>query len=89
MGKAALKMGLEGLYYLGEILRKHEKQRSTGLFCQRPEKWVPKTDGYLRAVIGLFLPVFQCGFFKRKYHQLNLESVKNVQLKSENLLTQD
>nr|KAF6415947.1 integrin subunit alpha E [Molossus molossus] len=30
----------------------------------------------------------KCGFFKRKYRQLNLESIRKAQLKSENLLTE-
>ncbi|XP_032945428.1 integrin alpha-E isoform X2 [Rhinolophus ferrumequinum] len=45
--------------------------------------------GGLLVLTVIIIILFKCGFFKRKYQQLNLESVKNVQLKSENLLTED
>lgn len=33
--------------------------------------------------------LFQCGFFKRKYQQLNLESIRRAQLKADSLLEED
>lgn len=33
--------------------------------------------------------LFQCGFFKRKYQQLNLESIRRTQLKADSLLVED
>lgn len=41
------------------------------------------------SVTDLPRPLLQCGFFKRKYQQLNLESMRKVQLTPENLLPKD
>ncbi|KAK1331509.1 hypothetical protein QTO34_009466 [Cnephaeus nilssonii] len=43
--------------------------------------------GFL-VLIVIIVVLFKCGFFKRKYRQLNLESIRKAQLKSENLLTE-
>ncbi|XP_036078470.1 integrin alpha-E isoform X1 [Rousettus aegyptiacus] len=45
--------------------------------------------GGLLVLILIIVILFKCGFFKRKYQQLNLDSIKKAQLKSENLLTED
>ncbi|XP_019599350.2 integrin alpha-E isoform X1 [Rhinolophus sinicus] len=45
--------------------------------------------GGLLVLTIIIIILFKCGFFKRKYQQLNLESVKNVQLNSEDLPTED
>ncbi|XP_025707296.1 integrin alpha-E isoform X2 [Callorhinus ursinus] len=37
----------------------------------------------------IIIILFQCGFFKRKYQHLNLDSTRKTQLKSENLLVED
>nr|KAF6415946.1 integrin subunit alpha E [Molossus molossus] len=42
----------------------------------------------LLVLIVIIIILFKCGFFKRKYRQLNLESIRKAQLKSENLLTE-
>uniref|UniRef100_A0A2K5FA19 Integrin subunit alpha E n=1 Tax=Aotus nancymaae TaxID=37293 RepID=A0A2K5FA19_AOTNA len=49
--------------------------------------WLP--NGYLWPATGLSLPLFQCGFFKRKYQQLNLESIRKAQLNAENLFEEE
>ncbi|XP_066219526.1 integrin alpha-E isoform X1 [Saccopteryx leptura] len=43
----------------------------------------------LLVLIVIIVILVKCGFFKRKYQQLNLESIRRAQLKSENLLTED
>ncbi|XP_059006075.1 integrin alpha-E [Mustela lutreola] len=43
----------------------------------------------LLALTLIIIILFQCGFFKRKYQNLNLENIRKTQLKSENLLTED
>ncbi|XP_014397421.1 PREDICTED: integrin alpha-E [Myotis brandtii] len=43
--------------------------------------------GFL-VLIVIIVVLFKCGFFKRKYRQLNLESIRKAQLKSENQLTE-
>lgn len=45
--------------------------------------------GGLLVLILIIVILFKCGFFKRKYQQLNLDSIRKAQLKSENLLTED
>ncbi|XP_055453278.1 integrin alpha-E [Psammomys obesus] len=41
-------------------------------------------------VLGVIIALlFKCGFFKRKYQQLNLESTRRTQLKADSLLTED
>ncbi|CAH6785963.1 Itgae [Phodopus roborovskii] len=40
----------------------------------------------LVVIIGI---LFKCGFFKRKYQQLNLESIRRTQLKADSLLVAD
>ncbi|XP_045149272.1 integrin alpha-E [Echinops telfairi] len=44
--------------------------------------------GGLLVLIAIIVILFKCGFFKRKYHKLNLKSVKRAQLQSEDLLTE-
>ncbi|XP_004433494.1 PREDICTED: integrin alpha-E isoform X1 [Ceratotherium simum simum] len=44
--------------------------------------------GGLLVLIVIIVILFKCGFFKRKYQQLNLDSIKKAQLESENLLTE-
>lgn len=43
--------------------------------------------GFL-VLIVILVVLFKCGFFKRKYRQLNLESIRKAQLASENLHTE-
>uniref|UniRef100_A0A8D2JNP2 Integrin subunit alpha E n=1 Tax=Sciurus vulgaris TaxID=55149 RepID=A0A8D2JNP2_SCIVU len=40
----------------------------------------------LLVLIVIVVILFKCGFFKRKYQQLNLESIRKAQLKSDSLL---
>ncbi|MBZ3877154.1 Integrin alpha-E, partial [Sciurus carolinensis] len=40
----------------------------------------------LLVLIVIIVILFKCGFFKRKYQQLNLESIRKAQLKSDSLL---
>ncbi|XP_051013864.1 integrin alpha-E [Acomys russatus] len=44
--------------------------------------------GLLLLVVVIAL-LFKCGFFKRKYKQLNLESIRRVQLTADSLLEED
>ncbi|XP_077021688.1 integrin alpha-E isoform X2 [Tamandua tetradactyla] len=43
--------------------------------------------GFL-VLIVIIIILFKCGFFKRKYQQLNLDSMRKDRLKSKNLLTE-
>ncbi|XP_045680584.1 integrin alpha-E [Phyllostomus hastatus] len=43
----------------------------------------------LLVLIVIIVILFKCGFFKRKYQQLNSDSVRRAQTKSENSLTED
>nr|KAF6305292.1 integrin subunit alpha E [Pipistrellus kuhlii] len=43
--------------------------------------------GFLVLIVIVVL-LFKCGFFKRKYRQLNLESIRKAQLEPENLFTE-
>uniref|UniRef100_A0A452TP96 Integrin subunit alpha E n=1 Tax=Ursus maritimus TaxID=29073 RepID=A0A452TP96_URSMA len=43
----------------------------------------------LLALTVIIIILFQCGFFKRKYQHVNLDSTRKAQLKSENLLTEE
>ncbi|KAF0871359.1 ITAE protein, partial [Crocuta crocuta] len=45
--------------------------------------------GGLLVLIVIIITLFKCGFFKRKYQHLNLDSTKKASLKSENLLTEE
>ncbi|XP_069339207.1 integrin alpha-E [Eulemur rufifrons] len=42
--------------------------------------------GGLLVLIVIIVILFKCGFFRRKYQQLNLESIRKAQMKSEDLL---
>ncbi|XP_045382023.1 integrin alpha-E isoform X2 [Lemur catta] len=44
--------------------------------------------GGLLVLIVIIVILFKCGFFRRKYQQLNLESIRKAQMKSEDLLTE-
>ncbi|XP_023579177.1 integrin alpha-E [Octodon degus] len=45
--------------------------------------------GGLLVLIVIIIILFKCGFFKRKYQQLNLESIRRAQLKADDLLTEE
>ncbi|XP_073903269.1 integrin alpha-E isoform X1 [Castor canadensis] len=45
--------------------------------------------GGLLVLIVIIAVLFKCGFFKRKYQQRNLESIRKAQLRSESLLTEE
>ncbi|XP_008058937.1 integrin alpha-E [Carlito syrichta] len=45
--------------------------------------------GGLLVLIVIIIILFKCGFFKRKYQQLNLESIRNTPLKSDSQLTEE
>ncbi|XP_064127645.1 integrin alpha-E isoform X2 [Loxodonta africana] len=45
--------------------------------------------GGLLVLTMIIVILFKCGFFKRKYQQLNLESMRRAQLKSEDLFTEE
>ncbi|XP_053426699.1 integrin alpha-E [Nycticebus coucang] len=45
--------------------------------------------GGLLVLIVIIVILFKCGFFRRKYKQLNLESIRKAQMKSEDLLIED
>ncbi|XP_070938249.1 integrin alpha-E isoform X3 [Macaca nemestrina] len=45
--------------------------------------------GGLLVLIVILVILFKCGFFKRKYQQLNLENIRKAQLKSETLLEEE
>ncbi|XP_057570241.1 integrin alpha-E [Hippopotamus amphibius kiboko] len=47
---------------------------------------IKSSVGGLLVLIVIVIILLKCGFFKRKYQQLNLESIRRAQLKSENLL---
>ncbi|XP_040857304.1 integrin alpha-E [Ochotona curzoniae] len=57
-----------------------------------PPSWaliIGSSVGGLLLLLLIVVLLFQCGFFKRKYQQLNLESMRKVQLTPENLLPKD
>ncbi|XP_036885455.1 integrin alpha-E isoform X2 [Sturnira hondurensis] len=43
----------------------------------------------LLVLILIIVILFKCGFFKRRYQQLSLDSIRKAQMKPENLLTED
>ncbi|EGW04579.1 Integrin alpha-E [Cricetulus griseus] len=45
--------------------------------------------GGLLLLVVIIAILFKCGFFKRKYQQLNLESIRRTQLKADSLLVED
>ncbi|CAO2644090.1 Integrin alpha-E [Lemmus lemmus] len=45
--------------------------------------------GGLLLLVVIIAILFKCGFFKRKYQQLNLESIRRAQLKTDSLLEED
>ncbi|XP_040605034.1 integrin alpha-E [Mesocricetus auratus] len=45
--------------------------------------------GGLLLLAVIIAVLFKCGFFKRKYQQLNLESIRRTQLKADSLLVED
>lgn len=61
------------------IFLKEEKPHSLPLI-------IGSSIGGLLVLVVIIAILFKCGFFKRKYKQLNLESVRKAQLKADNLL---
>nr|XP_048304659.1 integrin alpha-E [Myodes glareolus] len=45
--------------------------------------------GGLLLLVAIIALLVKCGFFKRKYQQLNLESIRRAQLKADSLLEED
>ncbi|XP_062031088.1 integrin alpha-E [Lepus europaeus] len=45
--------------------------------------------GGLLVLVLIIVILFKCGFFNRKYQQLNLESIRRAQLRAESLLLED
>uniref|UniRef100_A0A8C8TRY9 Integrin alpha E, epithelial-associated n=1 Tax=Peromyscus maniculatus bairdii TaxID=230844 RepID=A0A8C8TRY9_PERMB len=45
--------------------------------------------GGLLVLVVIIAILYKCGFFKRKYQQLNLESIRRAQLKADSLLAED
>ncbi|KAH0511378.1 Integrin alpha-E [Microtus ochrogaster] len=45
--------------------------------------------GGLLLLVVIIAILFKCGFFKRKYQQLNLESIRRAQLKADSLLEEE
>ncbi|XP_021093790.1 integrin alpha-E isoform X2 [Heterocephalus glaber] len=50
---------------------------------------VGSSVGGLLVLVVIVIILFKCGFFKRKYQQLNLESMRRAQLKADDLLTEE
>nr|XP_006213430.1 integrin alpha-E [Vicugna pacos] len=50
---------------------------------------IKSSVGGLLVLIVIVVILVKCGFFKRKYQQLNLESIRKDQLKSESLLDEE
>ncbi|XP_068387626.1 integrin alpha-E [Eschrichtius robustus] len=50
---------------------------------------IKSSVGGLLVLIVIIVILVKCGFFKRKYQQLNLERIRKTQLKSENLLEEE
>ncbi|XP_031207607.1 integrin alpha-E isoform X4 [Mastomys coucha] len=61
------------------IFLKEEEIRSLPLI-------VGSSLGGLLVLVVIIAILFKCGFFKRKYQQLNLESIRRAQLKADSLL---
>ncbi|XP_028643062.1 integrin alpha-E [Grammomys surdaster] len=61
------------------IFLKEEESRSLHLIV------CSSIGGFLVLVVIIAI-LFKCGFFKRKYQQLNLESIRRAQLKAESLV---
>lgn len=64
------------------ILLKDEEAYSLSLI-------IKSSVGGLLVLIVIIVILVKCGFFKRKYRELNLESVRKDQLKSQSLLEED
>ncbi|KAM7333786.1 hypothetical protein ACRRTK_007106 [Alexandromys fortis] len=45
--------------------------------------------GGLLLLVVIIAILFECGFFKRKYQQLNLESIRRAQLEADSLLEEE
>lgn len=61
------------------IFLKEEETRSLPLI-------IGSSIGGLLVLVVIIAILFKCGFFKRKYQQLNLESTRRAQLKADSLL---
>uniref|UniRef100_A0A2K6U2W7 Integrin subunit alpha E n=1 Tax=Saimiri boliviensis boliviensis TaxID=39432 RepID=A0A2K6U2W7_SAIBB len=64
------------------IFLKEEKPSSLPVIIQG-------SVGGLLVLIVILAILFKCGFFKRKYQQLNLESIRKAQLNAENLFAEE
>ncbi|XP_023374471.1 integrin alpha-E [Otolemur garnettii] len=87
----------ENVTVAAEITLDHAKQvleTITVIFLKDEEyRFLPviigSSVGGLLVLIVIIVILFKCGFFRRKYKQLNLESIRKTQMKSEDLLTED
>ncbi|XP_017204454.1 integrin alpha-E isoform X4 [Oryctolagus cuniculus] len=80
-------------FYVGLNPENHRTQ-ITVVFLQ--DEWnysllliLGSSVGGLLVLVLIIAILFKCGFFKRKYQQLNLESIRRAQLRAESLLLED